>query len=110
MTVDVDKHLDAVLRASGSALRHYTMQSTLDAMRVAMCNAMRPTSPWFDAVKCKPLDGEYVWASWTGIPGAPPEPMVGLARYVPNLGWQPIGCMGWDWMVTIWTHVPQVPK
>lgn len=32
----IDKHLDAVLRASGSALRHYSMQKTRDDMRAAM--------------------------------------------------------------------------
>lgn len=36
----VDHHLDAVLRASGSALRHYSMQKTLDEMREAMRKAM----------------------------------------------------------------------
>ena len=37
----VDKHLDAVLRASGSALRYFTMQKTKDDMRAAMRNAMK---------------------------------------------------------------------
>lgn len=36
----VDKHLDAVLRASGSGLRHYSIQKTLDGMRTAMRTAM----------------------------------------------------------------------
>jgi len=36
----VDKHLDAVLRASGSALRHYSTQKALDEMRGAMRAAM----------------------------------------------------------------------
>ena len=36
----VDRHLDAVLRASGSALRHYCMPKTLDDMRAAMRVAM----------------------------------------------------------------------
>ena len=41
MTPDpIDHHLDKVLRAAGSGLRHYTMQSTLDAMRTAMSEAM----------------------------------------------------------------------
>jgi hypothetical protein len=39
----VDQHLDAVLRASGSALRHYTMASTLAAMRQAMRTAIAST-------------------------------------------------------------------
>ena len=36
----IDEALDTVLRASGSALRHYTMQSTLDDMRKAMRKIM----------------------------------------------------------------------
>lgn len=40
----VDKHLDAVLRASGSALRYYTMQKPLDEMRAAMRAAMAPAA------------------------------------------------------------------
>lgn len=36
----VDEHLDNVLRASGSALRHYSMQKTLDDMRAAVRTAM----------------------------------------------------------------------
>lgn len=36
----IDHHLDKVLRASGSGLRYYTMQSTLTAMRKAMAEAM----------------------------------------------------------------------
>jgi hypothetical protein len=36
----IDAALDAVLRASGSALRYYTMPSTLAAMREAMRNVM----------------------------------------------------------------------
>jgi hypothetical protein len=37
----VDACLDAVLRASGSALRHYTTAKTLDGMRAAMRAAMQ---------------------------------------------------------------------
>ena len=36
----IDEALDAVLRASGSALKHYTMPSTLDRMREAMRKIM----------------------------------------------------------------------
>ena len=32
----LDQHIDALLRAAGSALRHYTMQKSLDDMRAAM--------------------------------------------------------------------------
>ena len=36
----IDAALDAVLKASGSALKHYTMQKTLDDMRSAMRKVM----------------------------------------------------------------------
>jgi hypothetical protein len=36
----VDLHLDAVLKASGSALRHYSMAKTLHDMRKAMRTAL----------------------------------------------------------------------
>lgn len=36
----IDKHLDNVLKASGSAIRHYSMTSTKFAMRKAMEEAM----------------------------------------------------------------------
>ena len=39
--LDIDQHLDAVLRASGSGLRHYSMQKTLDEMRAAMVTAVK---------------------------------------------------------------------
>jgi len=42
---EVDQHLDAVLKASGSALRYYTMQKSMDDMRAAMRRAMNaPTA------------------------------------------------------------------
>lgn len=37
---DVDQHLDAVLKAAGSALRYYTLPRSLDDMRAAMRRAM----------------------------------------------------------------------
>ena len=36
----IDAALDSVLKASGSALRHYTMAKTLDDMREAMRKVM----------------------------------------------------------------------
>lgn len=36
----VDQHIDAVLRAAGSSLRHYTMQMTRDRLRAAMSAAI----------------------------------------------------------------------
>lgn len=35
-----DANLDSVLRASGSALKHYTLPGTLEAMREAMRKVM----------------------------------------------------------------------
>lgn len=42
MTQDqrIDAALDSVLRASGSALKHYTLPGTLEAMREAMRKVM----------------------------------------------------------------------
>ena len=37
----VDANLDRVLKASGSALRNYSMASTLQAMRTAMGDIMK---------------------------------------------------------------------
>lgn len=39
-TERIDAALNAVLRASGSALKHYTMPGTLEAMRKAMRDVM----------------------------------------------------------------------
>lgn len=36
----IDANLDAVLKASGSALKHYTMPATLELMREAMRKIM----------------------------------------------------------------------
>jgi hypothetical protein len=36
----VDQAIDSVLKASGSALRHYTMQKSIDDMRAAMRTIM----------------------------------------------------------------------
>ena len=37
----IDAALDSVLKASGSSLKNYTMQKTLDAMRYAMREVMQ---------------------------------------------------------------------
>lgn len=41
----IDAHLDAILRAAGSALRHYTTQKSLDDMRAALRAALSATQP-----------------------------------------------------------------
>lgn len=40
----IDLHLDQVLRAAGSALRHYTMAKTREDMRAAMRRALEAAS------------------------------------------------------------------
>ena len=37
----LDKHLDTILRASGSALRNYSLQKPIDDMRAALRAALR---------------------------------------------------------------------
>jgi len=41
----LDQHLDAILKAAGSALRHYTMQKSRDDMRAALRAALSATQP-----------------------------------------------------------------
>lgn len=36
----IDRHIDAVLRAAGSSMRHYSLQKSIDDMRKAMKDAM----------------------------------------------------------------------
>ncbi len=61
---DIDRHLDAVLKASGSALRHYTMPRTLAAMRAAMREAIKPSIP----------------AGWRLVPVVPTQKMLYAGR------------------------------
>lgn len=51
----IDAALDSVLRASGSALKHYTLPGTLEAMRDAMRKVMsdsyiRGSHDWMKAM------------------------------------------------------------
>lgn len=71
----IDQHLDAVLRASGSALRHYTMQKTKDDMRAAMQAAMAaaPDAPATGVARMAHLRASkerrlYIAGPMTGIP------------------------------------------
>lgn len=41
----IDTHLDVILRAAGSALRHYTMQKSMDDMRSALRRAILALRP-----------------------------------------------------------------
>lgn len=59
----IDRHLDAVLRAGGSALRHYTMRSSIDAMRAAMRAATTPV-PLYDS-QCRELCVALGWLGGT---------------------------------------------
>jgi len=59
----LDKHLDAILRASGSTLRHYSMQKTLDDMRAALCAAMAETAlraQGWQPIETAPVDGSWI--------------------------------------------------
>lgn len=71
-------------------------------------------SKWLDAKFHFPENTEnndlWVWASWIGAGEWHQEQKQGLARYIVQLGWQPQGCMGWDWNVTHWMPLPQPPK
>lgn len=60
---ELDRYLDAVLQAAGSALRHYTMQKSLDDMRAAMRAAMLPL-PLFDS-QCRELCAALGWQGGT---------------------------------------------
>lgn len=88
----VDRHLDAVLRASGSALRHYTMQKSLDDMRAAMRAAMTP-APLFDS-QCRELCAALGWQGGTyhlvlaevkRLKAVDPAPHVGIIRELLNI-------------------------
>ena len=76
----IDEALDAVLRASGSRLSHYTMPSVIAAMREAMRQAMTDTArmDWLEdddrcywvEVQSQP-SGEMIYAgSGKGLRGA----------------------------------------
>lgn len=52
----------------------------------------------------------FVWATWSGTAVFPHAPRQGKARYVPGLGWQPEGALGFDWNVTHWKYLPRDPN
>ena len=79
---ELDTHLDAILRASGSALRHYSMQKTKDDMRAALKAALEASQSqalawkedaerldWLQSMsRCDPkMDGQHMWwpLSWS---------------------------------------------
>jgi len=69
----IDQHLDAVLRASGSALRHYTMQKSKDDMRAAMQAAMAAATPSSGASAVEDA-ARFAWLSTSDwYVGPPPE-------------------------------------
>lgn len=89
---ELDRHLDAVLRAAGSALRHYTMQKSLDDMRAAMRAAMTPV-PLFDS-QCRELCAALGWQGGTyhlvlaevkRLRAADPAPHAGIIRELLNI-------------------------
>lgn len=106
---EVDAHLDAVLRASGSALGNYVMSKTIEAMRAAMRNAMQTTPSeiaqkpvawqakhpgeiyeWFQTTKevCEGrLHGAYEYRELYAAPVSAPSATreISLAGYAPKL-------------------------
>lgn len=48
----------------------------------------------------------YVWVTFIGAQNFPRPPATAQARYHAQLGWQPAGCQGWDWIVTHWMPLP----
>jgi hypothetical protein len=100
---DVDKHLDAVLRASGSALRHYSMPKTLNDMRAAMRAAMISAG-----------------ASWTPASNPPDADTTVMLALADGEVWQGYWDGG-DWIevsglrlapgrVSYWMHTPAHPE
>lgn len=89
---EIDLYLDAVLQAAGSALRHYTMQKSLDDMRAAMRAAMLPL-PLFDS-QCRELCAALGWQGGTyhlvlaevkRLKAADPAPHAGIIRELLNI-------------------------
>lgn len=99
---DVDNHLDAVLRASGSALRHFSMQKTLDDMRAAMRAAMRAGATWTPASSPPDVDATVMLALadgevWQGYRDGALWVEVSGLQLAPG-------------RVTYWMHTPAHPE
>lgn len=70
---EIDVHLDAILRASGSALRHYTMAKTKDDMRAALRSAILALRPQAVPMTDEQISamGRSCIAAWVSIaPGS----------------------------------------
>ena len=73
----IDAHLDAILKASGSALKHYSMHSVREGMRKALRNAIvcatrpSPAKPPSSLAK-QVADAQAEYDSW------PPERRAGV--------------------------------
>lgn len=98
---DIDKHLDAVLRASGSALRYFSMPKTIDDMRGAMRAAI--------------ASGSWTPASYP--PDADTTVMLALADgevwqgYFDGTIWIEVsGLQLAPGRVTYWQHTPKHPE
>lgn len=69
----VDQHLDAILRAAGSALRHYTMQKSKDDMRSALRRAILALRPQAVPVgRAVEVDGEIRLIPYDDAPATSP--------------------------------------
>lgn len=102
----IDQNLDAVLRASGSALRHYTMPRTLADMRAAMSAAMAPAGAvWIDLKDQKPKEAEWVLIALES--GA----VVTGCRYSAGWHWDDTDDLAdGDAAATHWQPIPVAPR
>jgi hypothetical protein len=67
---------------------------------------------WIEASTLPEKDSsneKYYWACWNGAGRWNHDQKQGLARYIDGMGWQPLGSMGWDWNVTHWMPLPELP-
>jgi len=119
---DLDKHLDAVLRASGSALKHYAMESNKAAMRAAVLNIYRlgleaGTPKWLP-IESAPKDGTAILVclsdSDSGYVVFWVDPAKGIRDYVGSkIGWHIAYCgdfLGPCDAPTHWQPLPKGPK
>jgi hypothetical protein len=75
----LDVHLEAILRAGGSSLRHYSMAKPKDEMRAALRAAIAAIAP----------PTEHCWAASNGAPAAARDVMAERQRQISAEGWTP---------------------
>lgn len=76
-----------------------------DAVFAEVAQAVPVASEWISVDERLPdSPKEYVLAHWKGA-----GDWSGLARYIPSMGWQPLGAMGSEWHVSHWIPLPPAP-